>query len=120
MDSRIIELTSAAHKHGNLNIAACGRSFFPQDVYGAPCATGGKGVPIRLRVKGLPNTILTDIPTQHAGKPRWLFRERAWVREFVRRNRYHHVTGVTHGAHARRRMDDEDPAVEIQQLTFAK
>ena len=34
MDSRIIQLTQAAHKEGNLNIRACGEDFFPPDVFG--------------------------------------------------------------------------------------
>ena len=34
MDSRVIQLTAAAHKYGNLNIRSCGKSFFPPDAFG--------------------------------------------------------------------------------------
>ncbi len=34
MESRTIQLTEAAKKHGNLNIRACGKDFFPLDVFG--------------------------------------------------------------------------------------
>jgi len=36
MESRTIQLTSAAHKHGNLNIHQCGVDFFPKDVFDGP------------------------------------------------------------------------------------
>ncbi|MHC4539285.1 MAG: hypothetical protein ACYTEK_11490 [Planctomycetota bacterium] len=63
MESHIIELTTAAYKHGNLNIAACGKDFFPPDVFGGSSRAKGLGVPIHLRVKGVPEPIETDIPT---------------------------------------------------------
>ena len=84
MESRIIELTLAAHKYGNLNIRSCGKDFFPHDVFGGPDARR-RGVPIILKVEGLPDIIETDIPTDaHTGKPRWIFRERGWVKQFIR------------------------------------
>ncbi|OHB66899.1 MAG: hypothetical protein A2Y76_10790 [Planctomycetes bacterium RBG_13_60_9] len=43
MDSRVIQLTHAAHKDGNLNIRSCGRDFFPPDVFGGPAKKGGLG-----------------------------------------------------------------------------
>lgn len=86
MDSRTIQLTEAAHKYGNLNIRSCGKSFFPPDVFGGPSKKSGLGVPITIKVQGLPQPIQTDIPTTTKGKPRWLFRERAWVKHFINSN----------------------------------
>jgi len=83
MESCIIELTAAAKDYGNLNIASCGRSFFPEDaIGGATKAESGK--PITIIASGLPGPIETDIPTNgKTGRPRWIFRHRKWVREFV-------------------------------------
>ena len=42
---------------------------------------------MRLDVEGLPDPILTDIPTDAAtGKPRRFFRKRGWVREFFQKH----------------------------------
>jgi DNA modification methylase len=85
MDSRVIQLTPAAHKYGNLNIRHCGKEFFPPDVFGGPSKKAGLGVPVTLHVDGLPTPIETDIPTdKKTGTPRWIFRERKWVKDFVR------------------------------------
>lgn len=85
MDSRVIKLTSAAHKHGNLNLSRCGRDFFPKDVYGGSSRAKGHGVPITIKVIGLNKAIKTDIPTDNkTGRPRWLFRRRGWVKKFVK------------------------------------
>lgn len=85
MESRTIELTTAAHKHGNLNIRACGRDFFPSGIYGASTREAGLGQQVMVRPDGLPDPILTDIPTdKSSGQPRWLFRERKWVKQFIR------------------------------------
>ena len=90
MESRIIELTPAAHKHGNLNISVCGKDFFPSDVYGRSSRDDGLGRQVILRPDGLPDPIVTDIPTdKKTGRPRWIFRERKWVKDFVR----HHNLG---------------------------
>lgn len=87
MDSCVIQLTEAAYKYGNLNIRPCGREFFPPDVFGGPSRKAGVGTPIVLKVDGLPNPIETDIPTDKKTKhPRWMFRERAWVKKFVKLN----------------------------------
>jgi len=84
MDSCTIQLTDAAHKHGNLNIRCCGKDFFPSDVFGDVSRKAGLGFPIILQVDGLPNTIETDIPKDNkTGKPRWIFRKRKWVKDFV-------------------------------------
>jgi len=88
MDSRVITLTPAAHKYGNLTIRSCGRDFFPPDVFGHSSRAGGLGVPITLRADGLSTPIKTDIPIDKmTGKPRWFFRERRWVKEFVSHHR---------------------------------
>ena len=84
MESRTITLTPSAKKDGNLNIASCGRGFFPQDVFGSSARNTGLGKRITLNVEGLQKPIKTDIPTDKStGKPRGFFRERAWVKEFV-------------------------------------
>jgi hypothetical protein len=84
MESRTIQLTSAALKYGNLNLCSCGKDFFPPDVFGSPNKKAGLGNPITLKVEGLPNPIETDIPTdKKTGKPRWIFRKRSWSKKFV-------------------------------------
>ncbi|MBW8001157.1 MAG: DNA (cytosine-5-)-methyltransferase [Planctomycetes bacterium] len=88
MESCVIEITSAAAKHGNLNIGKCGLSFFPSDVFGGSSRDDYLGVPITIKAKGLKEPIKTDIPTHKINKkPRGIFRERAWVKEFVRANK---------------------------------
>ena len=92
MDSRVIQLTPAAHKHGNLNLSSCGEDFFPLDIFGGPSRSDGVGVPIKLKARGLSDPIETDIPTdKRSGRPRWIFRERSWVKAFVR------INGLTPG-----------------------
>jgi len=85
MESFIIQLTEAAHKYGNLNLRQCGKNFFPPDVFGGSSQAKGLGTPITLNVDGLSKPIKTDIPTDiKTGKPRWIFRRRNWVIQFVR------------------------------------
>ncbi len=85
MESCVIKLTKAANKHGNLNIRDCGKDFFPSDVFGGSSRKDGLGKPIILSVEGLSEPIKTDIPTdKKTEKPRWIFRERAWTKKFVR------------------------------------
>lgn len=87
MESCTIQLTSAAHKHGNLNIRPCGKGFFPPDVFGSSSQKTGLGKPIILCVEGLSEPIETDIPTDRKTKrPRWIFRNRAWTKKFVKVN----------------------------------
>ena len=87
MESRVIELTQAARKHGNLNLRPCGKDFFPQGVFGGSSKKDGLGTPITLHVEGLSQPIKTDIPTNKKTKhPRWIFRERAWVKKFISSN----------------------------------
>lgn len=85
MDTRVIKLTESAIKYGNLNLRSCGKDFFPPDVFGGPNRKSGIGNPITLRVEGLAGEVKTDIPTDaRTHRPRWIFRDRAWVREFIR------------------------------------
>jgi len=85
MDTCVINLTESAFKYGNLNLRACGNDFFPPDAFGGPNKKAGLGVQVTLEAQGLPNPISTDIPTDRVtGRPRWMFRERKWLKEFVR------------------------------------
>jgi len=87
MDSCVIEITSAAHDHGNLNIRPCGEKFFPRGIFGGSSREAGVGVQVIVHAEGLSKPIKTDIPTdKKTGRPRWIFRERKWVKEFVRRH----------------------------------
>jgi hypothetical protein len=46
------------------------------------------GTPITLRVEGLDKAVKTDIPRdKKTGRPRGIFRERAWVKRFVQVNK---------------------------------
>jgi hypothetical protein len=84
MESHIIELTEAARQYGNLNLRCCGKDFFPQDAFGGS-DNSKRGVPILLKVEGITELIETDIPTDATtGRPRWIFRERGWVKQFIR------------------------------------
>ena len=95
MESRVIQLTEAALKYGNLNISPCGRDFFPPDAFGSPSKKTGLGNPITLKVEGLSKPIETDIPTGKTGKPRWIFRERIWVKNFAHSHKLHSGDTVT-------------------------
>ncbi len=87
MESRVIKLTSAAFKYGNLNIRPRGKDFFPSDCFGTNSRKNGTGKPITIHVPGISNPIKTDIPANNkTGRPRCLFRERSWVKDFVRKN----------------------------------
>lgn len=84
MESRVIQLTPAADKHGNLNIRTCGLDFFPEGILGG--STGNDlGIQITINAVGLSDPIKTDIPAdKRTGRPRWIFRERTWVKRFLR------------------------------------
>ena len=85
MESRVIQLTSAAHKHGHLNIRQCGLDFFPKGILGGS-TKANLGTQIIIKADGLPNPIKTDIPTEKNGRIRWIFRRRSWVKKFVKVN----------------------------------
>jgi DNA modification methylase len=83
MESNLIKLTPAARKHGNLNLSTCGLDFFPDDVFGGSTRKN-PGKEITIKAEGIDYPIKTDIPTdKNTGKPRWIFRKRSWVKEFV-------------------------------------
>ena len=87
MDSCTIQLTEAAHKHGNINLRPCGKNFFPQDSFGGSNKKQ-LGKQITISAAGLTNQIKTDIPTdKKTGRPRWIFRKRSWVKDFVKLNK---------------------------------
>lgn len=83
MESHLIQLTSAARKHGNLNLSTCGADFFPDDVFGGS-SRKNLGLEITINAEGIDQPIKTDIPTdKKTGRPRWIFRKRSWVIKFV-------------------------------------
>ena len=87
MQSRTIKLTLAARKHGNLNLSSCGIGFFPKQVFGGPSRDDGIGKQVAICAKGIEGVVKSDIPTnRNSGKPRWIFRERSWVKRFIEAN----------------------------------
>jgi hypothetical protein len=86
LEFRVIKLTDSALSHGRINIRACGREFFPPEAFGNSSRARGGGARLCLRIKGLTEPVMTDIPTDAAGRPRWFFRERAWVKPFIQVN----------------------------------
>jgi adenine-specific DNA-methyltransferase len=96
MDSRVIEVTAAAHRHGNLNIRSCGEDFFPKGIFGPASRREGVHDQIVLKVDGFPDPILTDIPRdKDSQRPRWILRERSWFKAFVRQHRLSPGDAVT-------------------------
>lgn len=87
MEARRIQITSSALAHGRLNIRGCGKDFFPARAFGRPSREDGCGTPVRIHAVGLPGPVETDLPTDRAGRPRWIFRSRRWVKDFVHANR---------------------------------
>jgi DNA (cytosine-5)-methyltransferase 1 len=86
MDSRIIELTTGSIENGKLNIRACGREFFPEGILGGS-TKDNPGRQITIRAVGLSTPIKTDIPSdKRSGRPRWIFRERGRIGDFMRAN----------------------------------
>lgn len=84
MESHVIEVTSAAHNYGNLNLRSCGKKFFPPDIYGKSNRKSGIGRQVTIHVEGLKSAVKTDIPTDRkSGRPRWIFRERGWLKQFI-------------------------------------
>lgn len=83
---RLISVTPANIRESHLYITGHA-DLFPADCYGAPSERAGSGKPIQLDVLGLPEPVVTDIPTDaKTGKPRRFFRKRAWVKEFFDTN----------------------------------
>jgi len=86
MDSQVLELSSGAIRNKKLNIRSCGLDFFPDGILGGSTKEN-LGHQITIRADGLSAPIKTDIPTdKRSGRPRWFFRERTWVSDFIRSN----------------------------------
>lgn len=86
MDSQVLELSSGAIRNNRLNIRSCGLEFFPDGILGGS-TKDNLGQQITIRAAGLSAPIKTDIPTdKRTGRPRWFFRERTWVSDFIRSN----------------------------------
>ena len=83
MEAHRIKLTSSAMAHGRVSLRPCDIDFFPKDSFGKPTRREGTGKPLRLHIAGLDKPIDTDLPTDRDGRPRWFFRDRAWVRHFI-------------------------------------
>ena len=56
MESHLIQLTSAAQKHGNLNLSTCGFNFFPNDVFGGSTREN-PGKEITIKAEGIDQPI---------------------------------------------------------------
>lgn len=83
---RLICVNAANLRANHLYLTGHG-DFFPADCNGAPTAKGTPGKLLRLDVAGIPNPVMTDIPTEaKSGKPRRFFRKRAWVRQFFKKH----------------------------------
>ena len=84
---KIIQITAAAEKYGNLNLRSCGSSFFPADVHGGSNRKNAASKRLRIVLPNGRHIVETDIPTdKRSGKPRGFFRERKWVKDFVKAN----------------------------------
>jgi DNA (cytosine-5)-methyltransferase 1 len=82
-DRRQLEVTRSAINHGRLSLCPAKEGFFPDDVFGGST----KDLPgnlVEIRARGLGQPVLTDLPTDQNGKPRWFFRDRPWVKNFIR------------------------------------
>lgn len=84
LESRLIKITPSAVTHGRLNIRSCGRDFFPDSAFGGATKSSISKTPVSIEISGSKRVILTDIPADASGRPRWFFRDRAWVKAFVR------------------------------------
>lgn len=88
VESRIIEINPAAINHGRLNIRACGQTFFPKDAIGGPSKEFAASGRVRLYPEGIYQLITTDLVTDQFGRPRWMFRDRSWVKKFIKANNF--------------------------------
>jgi len=86
MDSQVLELSSGAIRNNKLNIRSCGLDFFPDGILGGS-TKDNLGQQITIQADGLSAPIKTDIPTdKRSGRPRWFFRERTWLSDFIQSN----------------------------------
>jgi hypothetical protein len=83
---RLICVSAANIRESHLYLTGHG-DFFPADCFGPSSSNNGTGKLLQLDVAGLPEPVMTDIPTEaNSGKPRRFFRKRAWVREFFEKH----------------------------------
>lgn len=81
---RLIQVTQANLRNGHLYLTGH-LGFFPADCFGSSSKDGPLGRPLTLRIEGLGDPVLTDIPTESDNRrPRRFFRNRAWVPEFFK------------------------------------
>lgn len=87
---RLIRLTAGNLRQNHLYISRH-LDFFPANIVGPPSlAADADHHPIRIRLEGLNETIETDIGSDaRTGKPRRMFRRRAWVRRFFDHHELH-------------------------------
>jgi len=88
---RLLRVTDGNIRQNHLYVSQH-LDFFPPDILG-PSSLSGKlnGRAIHILLDGVNETIKTDIPTDNAtGKPRRMFRKRAWVRQFFE---HHNIKG---------------------------
>lgn len=83
---RLISVRGSNQRNGHLYISGH-HDFFPQECYGASKKKNGAGTEITLTIEGLPEPVRTDIGTEAGnGRPRNFFRDRRWVRQFLKRH----------------------------------
>lgn len=109
---RLIQVTDGNIRQHHLYINKH-LDFFPDDVLGPPStSTPLNGRAIRLLLDGLNEIIETDIPTDgKTGKPRQMFRKRAWVRRYFK---HHQIKGGD--ILALQRIDDREYRLYPYQL----
>jgi hypothetical protein len=115
MDSQVIELSSGDIRNGKINVRPCDQKFFPEDVFGGSTKKN-PGNKITIHAAGLNTPFETDIPKEKSGKrPRWFFRERGLIKEFIRANNF--ISGdKVEIRHVRNRIYELIP--HKSQLTF--
>jgi len=80
--TRVIIVTAANLRQSHLYLNGA-VEFFPKDAIGPASARSGVGREVQLDVVGLDAPVFTDLPVNaNNGRPRGIFRRRAWVKEF--------------------------------------
>lgn len=83
---RVVEVNSLAVSRGLLSVRACGREFFDQAVFGGAESESAASKQFCLRARGIDEPVMTDLVGDSGGRPRWMFRDRAWVKKFIQNN----------------------------------
>lgn len=79
---RVINVTAANLRQSHLYLNGT-VGFFPRDSVGPASSRAGVGREVQLDVIGLDKPVFTDLPVDATtGRPRGIFRRRAWVKEF--------------------------------------